>query len=543
LEQEKLLKEIKDRTGFSIKTLQNHLRMLSKSNQREIKDSEENFSEDIKLKVEELSKNPNLLSKINEILEYEMTGDESNRLFYVAICESRKYKTQMIRPQGQPSSGKNYELQFLKKLIKNTYEFASSTTSHFTRKIKDGEIKTKGSIIIHTEDREGGGKFSFDIDQLYSEEKVTMGFCIKEGNDWKPINVEIEGPITFITTSTVSPDEHGKSRTWITNPDESLEQNERISLWKKWKKKLNLVEIGRHEEDMKVLSCFIMSSLKKYNEIIIPYWDFILFQHKTTDDRRKEDNFELLIRLITHLHQYQRPRDEGNSILVSMPQDFFMAWEISKKIMGLAREGLTERQKVMLRLLRENHIGERSENNQKLTTYHDGSTFGGGDYFTINDCLSHKEWWKWEYQVTYNNIIEMKNKGYLIGKRHGGEWLIKIQDKEDDVLSPFIKTSDALLDVNMLKKILSDRFSDNLEICSSLSSQLDILWDSKYPNPFSKKIEYIYVDKVVKRQDTDGEAFLPFTKDEEVLLKDNKMLENISNENEEDPYKDAKEVV
>lgn len=531
LDQENILQEMKKKTGKSINILRKQLEYLKENEDYYFEEvEEETFSEDIENKAMEFLQDSNILSVVNGILEHEMTGDEHNRLFYFIIGEARKYKTQLIRAQGQTTAGKNWEIKWIDKVFPNTHEFASSTASHFIRKVKDDKIDTKNATIIHSEDRKGSGNFNFNIDQLYGKEKIKVGLSVKEGGDWKSVDIEIEGPLVFYTTSTEKGDEHRRARGWVTNPDESLEQNERISRWKKWKKSLSGEEIEEHKRDMEIIKCFL-SKLKKYDRIIIPYWDFVFFQHRQTDDRRKEDNFETMLKMVTHIHQYQRPRDENLGILVSLPQDLYMAWKISEKIMKLGREGLTERQKKMIKVLRDNEIGERDEEGRKLRYLADEKTIGGGTYFTINDCLKHDKW-VWEYQVSYNNLMEMLSKGVLVGNKRGRQWLFSLKEQfrseiDFNSLSHFIKVSSSIFDKNKVEEGLKRIFSKKSDIYSHILEQFNEIFEKECFDPFDEKIGYEYDKSFIKRETKEGNGSINLKKELEVLLKDDKELKNI----------------
>lgn len=537
IELDTILRELKNRTKLSKESLKKQLIYVTKDKKERSGEKGQVFDENIDEKSTKLMKNPSILSIVNNILEYEMTGDEHNRLFYFIINEARKYKTQLVRPQGQTAAGKNYEISWFKKIFPNVFEFASSTSAHFIRKIMQGELDTKESIIIHTEDRQGSGKFSFDVDQIYGSENVKVGFCAKEGGDWEAVDVDIKGPTVFYTTSTISPDEHRKSRTWATNPNESLEQNKRISRWIKWKNSMTKRESEKYEDEIEVLECLV-SKLKKFDKIIIPYWDFVFFQHTITDDRRKENNFRLFIKIVAHIYQHQRPRiqQDGELVLISLPQDLFIAWEISKDIMELGRKGLTNRQKDMLEIIKDRSIMKRDENGREEYVGKDKEVYGGGNWFKIEDCLNNPNW-DWGYMVTYNNFMDMKEK-CLTAKKVGRYWLFTIKEieegnygiilppkEESNILSSFIKVSDDIFKKKKLKEGVSRIFSDNKEICKNIFKQIDQFFDKKYPNPFSKKITYVYKDGFIKREDKEGDKFFKLKESSDILLKQDKESE------------------
>jgi hypothetical protein len=540
LEMEEKLDMIKERTKKKMGILKEQLKFIQ-SNERETRQAaqpEERFDEDVEREAESLLYSPHIISKINDALEYEMTGDEDNREFYLIINEASKYTTELVRPQGQTTAGKNKELEWFKK-IWDVHEFASSTASHFIRKVEYGELNTRGAIIIHSEDRENSGQFGFNIDQMYGAEKITVGLSIKEGGDWTPIDIEINGPLIFYTTSTAPPDEHRKARCWITNPNESLEQSQRISNWRKWKESLPQEEMDKHERDMKVIKC-ALQKLKSFDRIIVPYWDFIFFQHRETDDRRREDNFKTFVKMVAHFYQYQRPSltYEGNNILISMPQDLFIAYEVVKRILGLGRGELTERQRAMVEFITSNRIGIRDEDGMKGEMLSDGS-FCNGDYFTFNDCLEI-EGWEWGYKVTYNDFNDMVKKGRLIKQKRKSS-LFKIREQKD-VSASFIETSDDLLNADKICDSVSRHFSKSPSICEEIKKIIREKFSLDIPNPFKNLYTFSYLNGLVRYDVKEGDVFLSIDRYRHLSLKYSETLKDFSETQTDDVNKIKEEV-
>jgi hypothetical protein len=526
LELERALNLIKEKTTFKLKTLREEYQLLYSKRvweqQRKIMQENEKIQEaivdeEIEREAENLLRDPQLLLKANKTLEYYMTGDEENRIFLLLICEARKYSTQLIGLRGVTSAGKNHEVSWIPKLFSNVHVFSTTSAKYFQRKVLNEEIQTKGAIIIYLEEREGESGYEFE--QLYGEEKIRIGVNVPSGREWVPVEIEIEGPVVYITTSTSEASEHRAAREWVVNPDESLEQTKRISLWRKWKDNLTQKEIEKYEREVKILKR-ALEKLKPYKKIIIPYRNYINFPFRGADDRRKEENFLLLIKLVSHFHQYQRPRDEKEGILISLPQDFFIAREVAEKILKISRGGLLKREEEVLEFIKKHNLGNRNEKGEG----------GEGSWFFISDCLQ-KEGCYWGYDTLRKTLNSLVRKGYLLKHPAGRGNLYKLKE-ENYIGESRNPTLISDLDKNKLCFFLKRISEDRPEVYNTLISQVPETFE--YVSPFKLKFSYQLIDGFIEQ--------ICLEEKQEVQKIEEKILNKATNERVSDVQREKKEI-
>ncbi|MFH7880415.1 MAG: hypothetical protein QXI09_00170 [Candidatus Aenigmatarchaeota archaeon] len=488
LQKHEVLKLIATKTKIPLTTLKSTLKEIEielhqKTQQFSHKPDEKSIETDTMIEKEatELLYNPAFLAEINKALEYEITGDEANRICLVILSEARKYSTQLIGVRGIPSAGKNAEIKIIPKLFDNVYVFASTTSAYFYRKVLQNKIQTQGSIIIHLEDRSGIQGIQFE--QLYGEEEIVIGINVPKGKNWEPIEIRLRGPLVYITTSTENPSLHRAAREWTINPDESMEQTKRISLWRKWKAKLSITQQNLYERKLKVIKHAI-NKLKAYPYILIPYLDFLNFPSNSIDDRRKEENFITLIKLIAHFYQYQRPRNEEKGILVSLPSDFYIACRIASKILALSRGGLNKREEDMLEMIKKLKPGCRDEK----------GNVNGGPWFFLNDCVERSEW-KYKYDLTFKTFNSLVKKGFLSKIKVGKNNLYKLLEEKNsgETWNPTLNSE---LTREKFCFVLKQMLEDDLETYEKIVSQVpeDIY---SYTDPFLYRFLYEYKDGFV----------------------------------------------
>jgi hypothetical protein len=174
-----------------------------------------------------------------EVLETKLAGEYKNRLFMLLAGVSRNIKTTIVRIYGPNSSGKKMLYYWMADLFgsENVVIISSATAAWLKRRVMQG-FQTKGKIFILIEDRgDPNDQLRYQFEQIYSEDKIRLGLTVKgEAGEWEAVDVELEGPCTFVTTSTeLEESYHAQTRAWEVNPDESREQGERIAEWYRWR--------------------------------------------------------------------------------------------------------------------------------------------------------------------------------------------------------------------------------------------------------------------------------------------------------------------
>jgi hypothetical protein len=188
-------------------------------------------------KAKELAKDPvKFIQAAQEVLERKLAGEYKNRMFMLLAGVSRNIKTTIVRIYGPNSVGKKMLYCWMAELFgpENVVVISSATAAWLKRRVMQG-FQTKGKIFILIEDRgDPNDQLRYQFEQIYSEDKIKLGLTIKgDAGEWEAVDVELEGPLTFITTSTeLEESYHAQTRAWEVNPDESQAQSKRIAAWR-----------------------------------------------------------------------------------------------------------------------------------------------------------------------------------------------------------------------------------------------------------------------------------------------------------------------
>jgi hypothetical protein len=298
-------------------------------------------SADALAKAKELSKDPaKFFHHAQKVLETKLAGEYQNRLFVLLACVCRHLKTTIIRIYGPNSAGKKMLYYWIPDVFgnNNVVVISSASAAWLKRKVMRG-FNTKGKIFILIEDRgDPQDALRYQFEQIYSEDKIRLGLNVKsDDGEWEPVEIELQGPCVFITTSTELEESfHAQTRAWEVNPDESKEQSALISQWFRWRELRSITGIEQEKRDLEVLTTYL-TNLREFNRIVIPYIDQVKFDYQTLADRRKLPDFTILLKALTFLFPSICPKDEENKILYSVPFVFDLATYIAGQIIAVSR--------------------------------------------------------------------------------------------------------------------------------------------------------------------------------------------------------------
>jgi hypothetical protein len=330
--------------------------LYSLERQEEKPDSEEKGQEEIDPKVDEeaeaLLKDPRLLYRINKALNPRICGEDENRIFMVMAGCGAKQKTSMIRLEGPNAVGKKMLYYWLPEIFgeDDVAIITTSTFPYWKRKILEG-WSAKEKIIVCVEERgDYGGIIKFTFEQVYSEDKIVFGMNVKdEEGEWEPVEVVLEGPLLFVTSST-DPESnlHSATREWSVKPDASLTQTRAIDQWWRARELVPKSKIEEEDREIKV----VRRALSKLNPdpIKIPFIDKINFPLDYLMDRRKARDFDNLIRYSAFIHERQRPKVHGT--IYALPHDFYYAKKVADKILAITRGDLSPDEKELLAFIK-----------------------------------------------------------------------------------------------------------------------------------------------------------------------------------------------
>lgn len=315
------------------------------------------ISEEAIAKAEELMKDPEaFIQHLHQCLEYKLTGEWKNRQIVFLGAAGASVKTCLIRIEGPNSVGKKMLYYWLSEFFgeDKVATLSSATAAWLKRKVLRG-FDTRGKIFILIEERgDRQQSFKYNFEQIYSEDKIKIGFNVRgESGDWEPIEVELQGPLCFITTSTeLEQSFHAKTREWTIHPDESFEQTQRIDKWSDWRELLPVARIEEETKEIEVIKAYL-GLLKIHKDYRIPFIEAIDFKMRTVEDRRKKPDFMNFMRYACHLFQGVLPVDEEYDIVFALPFVFHYVLAIADEMVFVSRGGLNNFEKRMLTFIKE----------------------------------------------------------------------------------------------------------------------------------------------------------------------------------------------
>jgi len=275
---------------------------------------------------------------------------------FLAGCGA-SVKTILIRLCGPNSVGKNMLCYWMQEVFGSdrVIVFSSATSAWLKRKVLEG-LDTRGKIFILLEERgEKQGALKYQFEQIYSEDKIVLGFNVRneESGEWEATEVVLQGPLCFVTTSTeLEFSLHAQTREWQIYPDDSLEQTELVSRWQKWRELLPLGALEDERKDLEVLKAHT-GLLKVHKDYRVPFVNMINFKSKQVEDRRRQNDFISLMKYASHLFQGSLPIDPKNDIVFALPLIYDFVMTIADDIIYAARGGLTKNENRILQFIKQ----------------------------------------------------------------------------------------------------------------------------------------------------------------------------------------------
>lgn len=155
----------------------------------------------------ELLQGGNLLGAIRQDIGHMgLVGEASSGLLAYLSMASRKLNQPLsVVVRGVSSSGKNAVVRAPAKLIPpDQIMNATSMTTNVLYRLKD---KLKNKVLIGGERKRVNDDAQADatgpLRQLISEGYISKLICVRKGNDWVDTQLEAEGPVAYLETTTV----------------------------------------------------------------------------------------------------------------------------------------------------------------------------------------------------------------------------------------------------------------------------------------------------------------------------------------------------
>lgn len=310
----------------------------------------------------DILKKPDLLNRILEDMEsLGYVGEETNKKLAYLISVSRKLPKPLSGEViSNSASGKSSLVNTVQELTPpEDVVFYSRITPQALYYMERDALKRKLLVI---EERTGGESADYSIRILQSRQKLTQAVPIRDPNSGRTITktFEVEGPIAYLeTTTNAQINYENATRCFEIYLDESAEQTRRIHQAQREAKTEDGLTKRANTEGIKTRHHNLQRMLKPIM-VEIPFATMLDFPADNLRTRRDHERFLSLIEAITFLFQYQREQKEimaanGEKVIcvVSTMDDYAMAYELAKDILGLTLDDLTKHSRDLLDLIRQ----------------------------------------------------------------------------------------------------------------------------------------------------------------------------------------------
>jgi len=314
----------------------------------------------------ELLIDPKMLTRfLDDTEKIRFVGEEQNKVILLLSKTSRLLDHPIdVLVKGLSSSGKNYEIENVARFIpEEDIKFFSDMTPKSLYHRKD--ILAHKVLIIA--ERNGAEQSDYVIRTMQSEKKLIFATVIKnpETARHETVDIEVQGPITFIETTTKSHiHDENETRSFDIFVDESEEQTKRIQQAKIMKYKGEIIDKEKITKPWKNAQRL----LKPYR-VYFPFADYITFDTKNVRSRRDHERFLALIEVIAFIHQYQREKKIINGIefLVASIEDYTIAYGLAEKILFPTTSGISPKLELFIEKLWSLAEQRAMENNKQAS--------------------------------------------------------------------------------------------------------------------------------------------------------------------------------
>lgn len=267
-----------------------------------------------------------LLKRINEFLGKCIVGEQNNRLFLFIIASSYKTEEPLhALIQGSSGSGKTHLLNRILNFLPPEDVIAMTRVSE--KSFYNFDEQYLNHKILGMEDLDGLKEEAFlAFRELQSRGQLASSISYKDKQGGISSRVKVvQGNISSLSCTTKgSIYEDNMSRCFLIATDESDEQTERIIKHqnKKFAGKINHEEQKNSQKFLQ--NC--MRVLQSY-DVINPFAEKITLPKEAHKIRRLNQLYQVFVKQITVLHQYQRNKDKQGR-LITEKQDLELACQI-----------------------------------------------------------------------------------------------------------------------------------------------------------------------------------------------------------------------
>ena len=330
-ERRRFVERAAEETGLHVDLLRRDLARLLlavETAQAELAKPAEKIAQTIRLTEAEraaaldLLRAPDLLGRIlRDFDACGVVGEQTNKLVGYLAAVSRKLANPLaIIVQSTSAAGKSALMEAVLAFVPPEERVKYSALTGQALYYLGGDSNLKHKILAIVEE-EGAEKASYALKLLQSEGELSIASTGKDPHTGRMVTQEyrVEGPVMiFLTTTAVDIDEELLNRCLILTVDEGREQT--AAIHRLQRERETLAGLLRTEARAAVLALHRNAQrLLRPLRVVNPFAERLTFQDDRTRSRRDHTKYLALIRVITLLHQYQRPvktatDDHGNAV-------------------------------------------------------------------------------------------------------------------------------------------------------------------------------------------------------------------------------------
>jgi len=290
-----------------------------------------NRKKEIRIEAKRFLEDPALLYRIYSA-QGDVQGEDENKILLPVL----NFAKQSFEVQGETAAGKNTIVDSALSLFpKNWWKKITGLSDRSVRYL--GESLRTLYLAERRAMRTGEESTAeYDIKLVISEGKLRVLVTVSDPKSpkkfkAKEFKTQIEN-VVLTSTELVVPQEL-QNRIWVVRVDDSKDQNIRV----RDKKLADAERLPSEKPDFtrnkKIIEvAFAIADKEAPRNVIVPYATLLkaLLDEKETRVRRDTDKLISLIRGITRLFYRQRTTilDKNDKVLVSGPEDFWIAWRI-----------------------------------------------------------------------------------------------------------------------------------------------------------------------------------------------------------------------
>jgi DNA primase len=432
----------------------------------EPKQEEVALGEDERAAALELLRDPQLLDRILADFEHcGVVGEEINKLVsYLAVTSRLLEAPLAILVQSSSAAGKSALMEAVLALLPEEQRVQySAMTGQSLFYMGETDLKHKVLAIV---EEEGALRAAYALKLLQSEGVLTIASTGKDATTGRLITHQyrVEGPVMlFLTTTAIDLDEELLNRCLVLTVDEDRAQTQAIHRKQREAQTLEGL-LAKHERDELLKIHRNAQRLLKPFFVANPYARELTFLDSRTRTRRDHTKYLALIRSISLLYQYQRPRKtathRGKEIdyIEVTKEDIATANRLAHEVLGRALDELPPQTRRLLLLIDEMVSQECERQKMERADFR----------FSRRAVRQHTGWGDTQLKVHLHRLEELE---YLL-VHHGGRGQSFVYElvfeRQEDSSRPVLP---GLIDVEKLSGYHYDAKKSDLESHLSGSSR------------------------------------------------------------------------